>query len=287
VTAFSDAIAEAFLAACHDELEAPKPGNVHVFSPTGSKSMDDFIRSAEAAAPPICAPGARVGARILGAIEATAATVGSNTNLGIVLLCAPLAAAAEGRPTDLRAALARVLADLDVADADRAFHAIVLAAPGGLGRAACHDVFAPATVTLGQAMAEAADRDRIARQYVSAFEDVFVCGETARSRQIARGSNTMWATLATYLTFVATLPDTHVVREHGAAAAEEVRRIAGDFLARLQMGNDPSHLLPDLLAWDESLKRQGLNPGTSADLTVATLFAHRLQNILPPTRNSD
>jgi triphosphoribosyl-dephospho-CoA synthase len=27
-----------------------------------------------------------------------------------------------------------------------------------------------------------------------------------------------------------------------------------------------------LAAWDESLKAQGINPGTSADLTVATLF---------------
>ena len=32
--------------------------------------------------------------------------------------------------------------------------------------------------------------------------------------------------------------------------------------------------------------RAGLNPGTSADLTVATLFAHRLTNSLPSAPNS-
>ncbi|MGE8472213.1 MAG: triphosphoribosyl-dephospho-CoA synthase, partial [Paraburkholderia hospita] len=29
----------------------------------------------------------------------------------------------------------------------------------------------------------------------------------------------------------------------------------------------------ELAAWDNTLKRGGINPGTSADLTVATLFA--------------
>jgi triphosphoribosyl-dephospho-CoA synthase len=285
--AASDTIAEAFRAACRDELEAPKPGNVHVFSPAGRKSVDDFVRSAEAAARPLCTLGARVGARILGAVDATAAAVYGNTNLGIVLLCAPLAAAAERQSTDLRAALAQVLADLDVVDAHLAFRAIVLAMPGGLGRAARHDVFAAPTVSLRLAMAEAADRDRIARQYLTGFDDVFVCGETARSRQIARGSDAKWAVLATYLTFLAAFPDTHIEREHGIAVAEEVRQIAGDFLARLQAADDPAHLQPELLQWDESLKSRGINPGTSADLTVATLFAHRLQNILPPARNSD
>jgi triphosphoribosyl-dephospho-CoA synthase len=43
-------------------------------------------------------------------------------------------------------------------------------------------------------------------------------------------------------------------------------------------------LLPDLLAWDAALKAGG--PGTSADLTVATLFAYQLQTILPSMRNS-
>ena len=42
----------------------------------------------------------------------------------------------------------------------------------------------------------------------------------------------------------------------------------------------------DLLAWDAALKTDGINPGTSADLTVATLFARRLATILPSERNS-
>ena len=90
-------IATAFVAACRDEIEAPKPGNVHVFAEGHGMTVRDFLRSAEAAAPALCKPSTPVGARILTAVEATFAAVGMNTNLGIILLCAPLAAAAESR----------------------------------------------------------------------------------------------------------------------------------------------------------------------------------------------
>ena len=120
MTAAGEEIAAASIAACLDELDAPKPGNVHVFAAGRRKTVADFARSAHAAAAPLTVPGARIGARILGAVEASA-TGGRNTNLGIVLLCAPLAAAAERTPVDLRTALAAVLDSFDVEDARLAF----------------------------------------------------------------------------------------------------------------------------------------------------------------------
>ena len=71
---------------------------------------------------------------MLAAVTATRAAVGQNTNLGILLLCAPLAMAAQAGGA-LRPALERVLAQADIADAEQVFRAIVLAAPGGLGDA--------------------------------------------------------------------------------------------------------------------------------------------------------
>jgi triphosphoribosyl-dephospho-CoA synthase len=280
-------IAQAFIAACLDELDAPKPGNVHVLAAGTGKTVADFVAGAKASAAPLTRAGARVGTRILAAIEASVAAVPRNTNLGIVLLCAPLAAAAERLPPDLRAALAAQLEALDREDARLAFRAIALAAPGGLGRAPRHDVHEPATVTLREAMAEAADRDRIARQYVSGFADVFELGEPLFTAALARSDEPKWATLAVYLAFLSSFPDSHVVREHGAAVGDEVRRHGAEFARRLQQAGAPETLLPDLLAWDAALKHRGINPGTSADLTVATLFAHRLRSILPPARNSD
>jgi triphosphoribosyl-dephospho-CoA synthase len=281
MTDISKAIAAAFEAACRDELAALKPGNVHAFADGHRMRADDFVRSAAAAAGPLTQPGARVGARILAAVEATRAAVGMNTNLGIILLCAPLAAAAEADPDDLRAALSRCLAALNITDARLAFRAITLAAPGGLGSAERHDVREPATVSLRDAMAAAAERDRIARQYVSDFEDVFVTGEPAR----ARASDPVAAAQAVFLAFLSAFPDSHVVRKHGMAIAEEVRRTAASFHARLQSAGPPG-LAADLMRWDRELKDRDINPGTSADLTVATLFVARLRNVLPSCGNN-
>jgi triphosphoribosyl-dephospho-CoA synthase len=287
VTGVAEKVAAAFKAACLDELDAPKPGNVHAFASGHRMTAAEFVRSAEAAAAPLAMPGARVGTRILGAIEATLIAVGANTNLGIILLCAPLAMAAEGRAADLRAALAQVLESLDIQDAEVAFRAIARAAPAGLGRVDRHDVAEVATVTLKAAMADASARDRIAHQYVSDFEDVFERGEPVLEAALARAAEPKWATLAVYLEFLSAFPDSHIARKHGIATAEDICRTASRYHQRMRSAENPAALLTDLLAWDALLKERGVNPGTSADLTVATLFAHRLRTILPSARNND
>jgi triphosphoribosyl-dephospho-CoA synthase len=277
-------IAAAFVAACRDELEAPKPGNVHLFAAGHRMTADDFMRSAEAAASLLAASGARVGERILRAVEATQAAVGQNTNLGIVLLCAPLAAAAENTAKALRDALDDVLEGLDVEDAALAFRAIVLAAPAGLGSAAEHDVRAPATVTLRAAMAAAADRDRIAYQFSHRFSDIFDRGLPEYEVAPRRWAEPKWATLAVYLAFLADIPDTHIARKFSAESATTLQREAAKYRQRLQSTDAPNALLGELMAWDAALKARGINPGASADLTVATLFARRL--LLPDASNS-
>jgi triphosphoribosyl-dephospho-CoA synthase len=269
---------------------------VHVYASGHGMTVAQFEASAAAAAGPLCAPGARVGTRIRWAIEATVKAVGTNTNLGIVLLCAPLAAAAdpafpflthgEGKNWGLRDSLLRVLDDLDVADAADAFAAIVQASPAGLGRAEQHDVFAPPQVTLKQAMAEAADRDRVARQYTTGFTDVFDLGMPRYAIAAARWSDPKFATLAVYLGFLSRFPDSHILRKYGADTAQEVRQTAQKFEALLEEAEDPAGLFGALLAWDANLKARRLNPGTSADLTVATLFGIRLQSVLPSARIS-
>ncbi|HEY3621641.1 MAG TPA: triphosphoribosyl-dephospho-CoA synthase [Roseiarcus sp.] len=274
-----DPVAAAYIEACLAELDAPKPGNVHRFAPGHRMDVADFIRSAEASAAPIAARGARVGIRVRAAVDATLSAVRQNTNLGIILLCAPLAAAAEAPDAALRPALARVLDGLDRADAHDVFAAIVAANPGGLGRAPRHDVNAPAAGTLREAMAEAADRDRIARQYVTAYEDVFSLGLPALATARRRHGDSRWSTLAVYLTFLAAMPDTHVVRKFDLGTAEAVRRDAADWRDAFAAARDPEGIADGLLTWDGVLKSRGINPGTSADLTVATLFASSLSAI--------
>jgi triphosphoribosyl-dephospho-CoA synthase len=271
-----DPVAAAYVAACLAELDAPKPGNVHRFASGHRMEVGDFVRSAEASAAPIALRGARVGTRVRAAIDATLESVGQNTNLGIVLLCAPLAAAAEAPDMALRSALVKVLGGLDRADAQDVFAAIAAANPGGLGHAPRYDVNAPAAVTLRVAMSEAADRDRIARQYVTTYEDIFSLGLPVLETAHLRYGEARWSTLAVYLTFLSEIVDTHIARKFEAATAEAVRRDAGDLRDAFATARDPEEIVDRLLGWDATLKSRGINPGTTADLTVATLFTSKL-----------
>ena len=287
MTSRAERIEAAFRWACLTELDAPKPGNVHAFADGHRMTVDEFVRSANAAAAPLSAQGARVGLRIHRAVMATFAAVGTNTNLGIILLCAPLAAAAERDAADLRGALHEVLQELDVDDADLTFRSIVRAAPAGLGHSAQHDVFNPATVSLLEAMSAAANRDMVARQYATDFADIFDLGLPLFESVSQSKGDAKWATLATFLGFLSAFPDSHIARKLGAETANCVQRAALNFAAMLQAAEQPNQVLPALLTWDAALKAKAINPGTTADLTVATLFAHRLRTILPFVRNSD
>jgi triphosphoribosyl-dephospho-CoA synthase len=277
----SDEIAQAFLASCRDEIEAPKPGNVHIFAGGHAMEVQHFIASARVAAPAIAAAGERVGARIRNAVEATFAEVRMNTNLGIILLCGPLAHAAETKPgPELRNGLAETLANLDEQDAEDVYAAIRRAAPGGLGRAARYDVRETPLVSLLEAMREAADRDMIAKQYVTDFSDIFDIG-VAAAADMRLLDDTHAVALGVYLTFLSRFPDTHIRRKHGEEVAAAVMREARVFVERVRREGGTARFLADLLAFDRRLKAARLNPGTSADFTVASLFAARLSGVLP------
>ena len=261
----------AYLWACALDVVVRKPGNVSVASAGHGMSAGQFITSAIVSADAICERGAPVGGRIEGAIRATRAAVECNTNLGIVLLCAPLAAAAElcdfTSVDALRDRLDTTLAGLTVDDARAAYWAIALANPGGLGAAAQQDVRAAPTIDLRAAMQLAADRDRVAGQYGTGFAEVF--GGLASFNRFAEEPAT--AMLACYLGFLASGPDSHIVRKHGGALAHTVTDEArGCLEAWRRSGTPPA--LDALAAWDARLKGAGLNPGTSADLAVACAF---------------
>ena len=277
------AIAAAFQDSCRDEIEAPKPGNVHTYAPGHGMVAEEFLLSARVAAAPLAESGARVGARILGAVEATFTAVGKNTNLGILLLCGPLAAAADMAGSNLHENLGAVLQGLDRDDTQNVFAAIQRARPAGLGSASRHDVHGPVDADLREVMAEAAPRDRIALQYVSTFHDIFVTGLAALQDARAKRLAPPWTTLYVYLTFLAAFPDTHIARKCGSAAAFEVRCKGQEMLVAFTRRR--AGYLDDLLTLDAEFKARNLNPGTSADLTVATLFADRLRSILLQHRN--
>lgn len=274
-------LAQAFIAACEDELNAPKPGNVHVFAGGHGMEAHDFVESAHVAATPLTTPGIDVGSRIFAAVEATWARVGQNTNLGIILLCAPLAHAALTYPQmALQSGVAKVLSRLSRTDAELAFKAIARANPGGLGEAPQHDVNEPPRVTLLEAMRASADRDRIAWQYANGFENIFALGMESLAASRLRGYDKNMSVLRLYLGFLCAFPDSHLLRKFGSETATLVLTEARSFVGALASMHAPEDIYVAALHFDQSLKERGLNPGTSADLTVATLFADYVSGVL-------
>jgi triphosphoribosyl-dephospho-CoA synthase len=257
--------------ACIWEATARKPGNVHRYRDFEDTAYTDFLLSAAALAPVLAtAPGHSVGATVLEAVQATRRVVRSNTNLGIILLLAPLAAVPPGE--ELRAGLARILAELDVEDACRVYEAIRLVNPGGLGRVAEQDVSAEPTQTLRAVMKRAAERDLVARQYANDFADVFADGAPAVLAGLEATGSLEGAILFAHLQLLARHPDTLIVRKRGPDEAEEARRRAREVLTqawpRTRAGRAA---LADFDAW---LRAEGhqRNPGATADLLAASLF---------------
>lgn len=273
-------ISAAYEEACRLEIEALKPGNVHLFADGHGMTAGQFLLSASVSAGPLTDPNLPVGRRILEAIRATRGAVGTNTNLGIVLLAAPLARAAEMTGGDLRENLSTVLEWLDMDDAGAVFEAIVAASPGGLGSAEEHDVHEPPKVGVLEAMRAAAGRDRIARQYVTRFEDIFDTGLAALESSLAGGERGIWPTVFTYMAFLAGFPDSHVARKHGGETAHRIQEEAATVKVALDAAEDDQARLRLLLDFDSRLKARNVNPGTSADLTVASLFVHILRQRL-------
>jgi triphosphoribosyl-dephospho-CoA synthase len=273
-------LAEAYLGACHAELQAFKPGNVSVRSQGHGMEALDFIKSAHASVEALTDPGTGLGERIYRAIQATQIAVGCNTNLGIVLLCAPLLqAAGPGGPAGLREGLKRVLHGTGVADASWVYRAIRLASPGGLGHSQVHDVGGEPTVTLLEAMWAARRRDSIALQYASGFADVFGFALPRYVGYLQRWEGEPWAVVGLYLELLARTPDTHVARKFGPQRAREISARASALLAELLYCDPPRRCLKRLRTMDLEVKGAGVNPGTTADLTVATLLAYRLEGL--------
>ncbi len=273
-------LAAIYREACALDVQAFKPGNVSLASPGHAMSADDFLLSAQHSAPAMVQRGCALGLRIFDAVAATRRQVACNTNLGIVLLAAPLLQASLEHPhMELRSALRRVLAATTREDAVWLYRAIRLAAPAGLGQRAEHDVAAEPRLTLVAAMAEAAGHDLIARQYANDFAELFDDIQPAFGAALARRGSAESALTETFLYLLARYPDTHIRRKHGAAKARWVSRMAqaaaGDF-ARALDADAASRVLAGL---DATLKSQGLNPGTSADLCVAAVVSHRLQQL--------
>jgi triphosphoribosyl-dephospho-CoA synthase len=273
-------IAQLVQEACILEVCALKPGNVNRNHDFTDMTFEDFLLSSVAIGPAFENAGrASVGHTILQAVEDSRRPVRSNTNLGIILLLAPLAKAYlddTGESLEdfgkLRRNLSSVLSILTMEDARLAYEAIRIAGAGGLGRVSRADVSEEPSVTLLEAMELGKERDSIASEYVTKYEITFGIGLPVLKEALAQGVTYTDAAVQAFLTILSRVPDTLIARKNGWALSRQVSQWAVDVLScggiHTLQGKEK------LLELDNALRDDAhkLNPGTTADLTAAAIF---------------
>jgi triphosphoribosyl-dephospho-CoA synthase len=277
-----EALKRAYCQACEIELQAFKPGNVSVYSEGHDMTVGDFRMSLDVSSEPITDPAYSVGEKIFFAVRETRNAVGCNTNLGIILLSAPLIHAAQVRQEGqtLRQALTNVLKNTTVEDADWVFQAISLASPGGLGDSDQADVNEKPSITLLEAMKIAQNKDRIAYQFTSDYKDIFEFTILLYNSILAKFGNFNWAALAVYAEMLARYPDSHIERKFGPKYSGWVSAKMQEVQQALVNTDEPESLLPLLSEVDQAFKDKGINPGTTADITVATVLVFFLEQLV-------
>jgi triphosphoribosyl-dephospho-CoA synthase len=274
-------LSELYRQACEVDVQAFKPGNVSVYADGHDMTVADFRLSAKVSSEPLCNPDHSLGEKIYYAVKATREAVGCNTNLGIILLCAPLIQAAGYKKSGLtlRQVVSKVIGDTTIEDADWVFKAITLASPGGLGSSEEQDVNEQASVTLFEAMKMASTKDRIALQYLTCYEDVFNFSILRYNAHLNRWGDRNWAAAAAYADMLSQFPDSHVERKYGNQYSEMVASKMAQLSEELFKTDNPEQIKPLFFCLDQELKFYGINPGTTADMIVATVLTVLLEEL--------
>lgn len=273
--------------ACLIEATARKPGNVHPAAAFDDLRYDDFVVAAKVAAPILARSQLLgVGRAVRDAVAATRNAVGTNVNLGICLLIAPLAAVLEEQK--LPAGIREVLRRLTVDDAKFVYEAIRLAQPGGMGEVQDQDVRDEPTQTLWDVMKLAADRDGVAAEYAKEFRLSYLTAVAWLKKFLHEYQQhatklpamdpgpavTPWeyATIGVQLSLLMVQSDTLIRRKCGELIFHETACRA-EYIIKQGFLRDAAGMTA-LTEFDAWLRADGhrRNPGTTADLVAAIWF---------------
>jgi len=295
------------------EVSAAKPGNVNFTVGFEGTRVEHFLASAVVAGPSF-EEAARRGIAVedkklrvndvgMGEIikncvvDIEAWQKGGNTLLGTVILFAPIAVAAGMTPTRenfdfefscLRENLKLAVESTTAEDAVHLYEAVDVAKPSGLNKAPDLDVNDPSSkerilrenVSLYQVFKIAAGYDDVCAEWVNNYPITFELAYPYLMKQLkSRDLNT--AIMHTFLKVLSEHPDTFIARKVGF---EKAREISLNAKRVLELGGvETSEGREGILEFDRKLRESGnlLNPGTTADLTAASLALCTLSGYRP------
>ncbi|MGM0498755.1 MAG: triphosphoribosyl-dephospho-CoA synthase [Bacillota bacterium] len=282
-------IAQAVQIASLLEASAAKPGNVYPNKSFEDLNYHHFLYSSAAVFPAFLDLDHKsVGEIILEGVKETHSFIKTNTNLGILLLISPLAAAYAGlRKKDLidsadseelkkllQQEINYILKNLTKKDAKLVYQAINYSKAGNLARVEAGDVRDKVKLNLYQAMELAKNRDQIAAEYVSDFSVTFDFAYPVLIKNQKRFSRLDDAIIQTYLEILAEYPDTLIARKWGNDFAVEISKKTKELLDKLENIKKLKVREQEIKRFDKYLrsKKEKINPGTTADFIAAVIF---------------
>ena len=257
-------------------MESLKPGNVHKYSPGHDMSVEDFLKSSLIISKCLTNNNLYFGEKIFNCVKEIKLKIKQNTNLGIILLLSPLVEVILNHgiisKKELLKKTKKLIRKQNIKNSTPIFKAISLASPGGLGLSKKYDVNKLPKTNIFKAMKYSEKKDFISRQYSNGYKDIFNIGLPAYEKYLRKWKNINWALTGVYLTFLKSFNDTHIIRKKGIKIAQNVKKEAKKYYKYTNNVKNLDKIKKKLLIFDKKLKSNGINPGTSADLTVATLF---------------
>lgn len=271
----------------------PKPGNVHRTQDFDDMIFEDFIISGIVIGDLMKKAAERgkkykddnslhkirLGEIIKEAVLETDKWIGNNTNLGIIILFAPLSAAA-GMSSDvrvLRQNVERVMKATTSKDAINLYDAINAADAGGMGEQEELDVadseargrIIKEDISMFKVFEMSAKWDLLSSELTTGMPVTFETGYPIfKETKSTYGLNK--ATVQTFITILARNPDTLISRKYGMDTARIVTADADSILQNGGILNAQGELL--IREFDKQLLRNKFNPGTTADITAASIM---------------
>jgi len=277
----------------------PKPGNVHRTRNFPDMVFEDFLLSGIAIGKTMEKAAERglkyhhrsekwdkigLGELILEAVTETDHWVANNTNLGIVMLLTPISVAA-GMFEDVnsfREIIDQIMRSTTPEDAVNLYRAINIAAAGGMGQQDDLDVSAESSlqklrddnVNMFSVLEMSSAWDKLSYELTHKMPVTFEIGYPT-FKKLKSEYETNQATVQTFLTILSQVPDTLISRKFGDHKAEEVRDSAKSILE--EGGILTKKGIYSVEKFDQELISNGLNPGTTADFTAASIMIAYLE----------
>ena len=272
-----DDLKSAYLFSCKKDIELIKPGNVNLISSHKDTKAQDYLDSAILSSKELFTQNYSLGKRILESVNVTRSQVNVNTNLGIILLCAPVIQSyINFNNLDLREGIKKTLSTTSIKDTHDLCAAINISSPGGLGDSDMYDTALYPNASIKKIMDYSQEYDRISYQYSHNFSDIFdfIIPKLEFLNDRHESLDTSLSLL--FIEILAKIPDSHISRKFGDKIAKKTSNNAYDLLKILDREYDPDYLAKALNNLDYEYKKKGINPGTTADLLVASLMIYKI-----------